>query len=51
MAYVKGEVRCQGTLFPVFLGDLIPADQMCRVINAFAGHLTMEKLALRDPRR
>jgi hypothetical protein len=26
MAYIQGEGRCQGTLFPVVLDDLVPAD-------------------------
>ena len=37
MAYVKGEGRQQGTLFPVTLDDLVSADRVCRVINAFVG--------------
>jgi len=30
MAYIRGEGRSQGTLFPVMLDDLIPADPMYR---------------------
>jgi hypothetical protein len=30
MAYIKGEGRSQGALFPVMLDDLVPADHMCR---------------------
>ena len=35
MAYIQGEGRGQGSLFPVVLDDLIPVDHMCRVIDAF----------------
>lgn len=44
MAYIEGEGRNQGTLFPVVLDDLVPADHMCRVVDAFVGQLDMEKL-------
>jgi transposase len=44
MAYIEGEGRNQGTLFPVVLDDLIPADHMCRVVDAFVGQIDMEKL-------
>jgi transposase len=44
MAYIQGEGRSQGTLFPVVLDDLVPADHMCRVVDAFVGQLDMEKL-------
>lgn len=30
MAYIEGEGRNQGTLFPVVLDDLVPADHLCR---------------------
>ena len=30
MAYIQGEGRSQGSLFPVVLDDLIPVDHMCR---------------------
>jgi transposase len=43
MAYIKGEGRSQGTLFPVLLDDLVPVDHMCRVLNAFVEQLDMEK--------
>lgn len=39
MAYIQGEARGQHTLFPSTLDDLIPADHLCRVIEAFAGRL------------
>lgn len=44
MAYIQGEGRNQGMLFPVVLDDLVPADHMCRVVDAFVGQLDMEKL-------
>jgi hypothetical protein len=36
MAYIQGEGRDQGSLFPV--------DQVCRVIDAFVSGLAMEEL-------
>jgi transposase len=44
MAYIQGEGRNQGTLFPVMLDDLVPSDHMCRVIDAFVDRLDMKKL-------
>jgi hypothetical protein len=44
MAYIQGEGRSQGTLFPVVLDDLVPSDHMCRVIDAFVGRLDMDRL-------
>src|SRR5437879_5255551 len=44
MAYIRGEAREQTTMVPVTLDELIPADPMCRVIEAFVGRLTMAKL-------
>ncbi len=44
MGYIQGEARDQGTLFPVALDDFIPADHMCRVIDAFVEALTMSDL-------
>ena len=44
MGYVHGEGRNQGSLFPVVLDELIPADHMCRVIDAFVGTLVMSDL-------
>jgi transposase len=37
MAYIQGEGRNQGTLFPVVLDDFVPLDHVCRVIDAFVG--------------
>ena len=44
MAYIRGEAREQVTMFPVTLDELIPADHVCRVIEAFVGRLDMAKL-------
>jgi len=44
MGYVRGEGRSQGTLFPVVLDDLVPADHVCRVIDALVDRLEMEQL-------
>ncbi|HXP08580.1 MAG TPA: IS1182 family transposase [Acidobacteriaceae bacterium] len=44
MGFIQGEGRSQGTLFPVVLDDLIPADHLCRVIDAFVGRLEMSHL-------
>jgi transposase len=44
MGFIQGEARGQQTLFPVALDDLIPADHMCRVIEAFVGKLDMAAL-------
>ena len=44
MGYIQGESRGQQTLFPVALDDLIPADHVCRVIDAFVGRLEMQAL-------
>lgn len=44
MAYILGEGRTQGILFPITLDDLIPADHICRVIDAFVGTLAMSQL-------
>src|SRR6185437_3026019 len=44
MGDIGGEGREQGTLFPVVLDDLIPADPMCRVIDAFVDRLAMSEL-------
>jgi transposase len=44
MAYIAGEAREQGTMFPVTLDELIPADHLCRVIEAFVNRLAMQEL-------
>lgn len=44
MAFIQGEGRGQGTLFPVVLDDLIPEDHVCRVLDEFVGRLNMEQL-------
>jgi transposase len=44
MGYIRGEGRDQGTLFPVTLEDLVPADHVCRVIDAFVDGLPMSEL-------
>ena len=44
MAYIQGEGRDQGTLFPVVLDDFIPADHVCRVLDAFVSKLVMSDL-------
>jgi transposase len=44
MSYIRGEGRSQGTLFPVVLDDLVGADHVCRVIDAFVDGLAMAEL-------
>ena len=44
MGYIQGEGRDQGTLFPVVLDDFVPADHVCRVIDAFVEMLVMSEL-------
>ena len=44
MSYIQGEGRNQGTLFPVVLDDFVPADHVCRVIDAFVEKLVMSDL-------
>jgi transposase len=44
MGYIEGERRNQATLFPVVLGDFVPADHVCRVIDAFVETLVMSQL-------
>jgi transposase len=44
MGYILGEERNQATLFPVVLDDFVPADHMCRVIDAFVENLGISEL-------
>ncbi len=44
MAYIQGEGRGQGSLFPVVLDDFVPDDHMCRVIDAFVAKLSLSEL-------
>jgi transposase len=44
MGYIEGDGRNQGTLFPVLLDDFVPADHICRVIDAFVEKLVMSEL-------
>ena len=44
MAYIQGVGRGQGTLFPVTLEELIPADHVCRVVDGFVCRLDMGRL-------
>ena len=44
MSYIQGEGRDQGTLFSVVLDDFVPADHVCRVIDAFVEKLMMSEL-------
>ena len=44
MAYIEGEGRNQATLFPAVLDDFVPADHLCRVIDAFVEKLAMSEL-------
>ena len=50
MGYIEGEGRNQGTLFPVVLDDFVPADHMCRVIDAFVNMLVMSDLGFERAR-
>jgi transposase len=44
LTYIQGEARGQHTLFPSTLDELIPADHVCRVIEAFVAKLEMAAL-------
>ena len=49
MGYIQGEGRNQGTLFPVVLDDFVPADHVCRVIDAFVEKLVLSELGFERP--
>jgi hypothetical protein len=44
LGYIQREGRNRGTLFPVVLDDFVPADHMCRVIDAFVAKLVISEL-------
>jgi transposase/IS5 family transposase len=44
LTYIQGEARAQHTLFPPTLDELLPADHVCRVIEAFISKLDMDSL-------
>lgn len=44
MAFIQGEARAQGTMFPVTLEELIPQDHICRVMEAFVERMDMAAL-------
>jgi transposase len=44
MAYIKGESVTQGSLFPVALDELIPADHLVRVVAAYVDGLALDAL-------
>ena len=43
--------RNQGSLFPVVLDDFVPADHVCRVIDAFVERLVISELGFERARR
>src|SRR5579875_1563429 len=50
MGYISGEGRNQITLFPAVLDDFVPADHLCRVIDAFVETLGMSSLGFERAR-
>jgi len=46
MGHVRGESRDQGAPFPVILDELLPADHLSRVIDAFVAQLDLGKLGV-----
>jgi hypothetical protein len=44
MGYIQGEGLNQGTLFPVVPDDFVPADRVCRLIDAFVEMLVTPEL-------
>lgn len=45
MAFIQGEARAQGTMFPVTLEELIPQEHLCRVIEVFVERMDMVALS------
>lgn len=50
MGFVRGEDRSQSTLFPLSLDELVPAEHVCRVIEAFVARLPMATLGFAKAR-
>lgn len=50
MGYIRGEGRSQGTLFPVTLDELVPADHIARVIERFVDRMDLVQLDFRRAR-
>jgi transposase len=44
LGYIQGDGRNQATLFPLVLDEFVPADHVCRVIDAFVEKLVMSEL-------
>lgn len=44
MAFVRGDDRGQSALFPLSLDELVPAEHVCRVIDAFVRRLPLSGL-------
>lgn len=44
MAFVRGDDRSQSALFPLSLDELVPAEHVCRVIEAFVRRLPLAGL-------
>lgn len=44
MAYIQGESRTQTSLFPVSIDELIPADHLVRVIDAYVARIDLKVL-------
>lgn len=50
MAFVRGEDRNQSILFPLSLDELVPAEHVCRVIEAFVRRLPLAGLGFSKAR-